>query len=80
MAKMLITTHETESINILNFHDPSQPIGKTVDIKLAYHAPELLKALKTVVSMEYDRDEESRNFEDERLEYWQQLINQTTGE
>ena len=29
-------------------------------------APKLLEALRTVVEMEYDRDEESRNFDEDR--------------
>ncbi len=48
--------------------------------RLIAAAPDLLEALEIVVSMEYDRDEESRNFEDERLEYFQQLITKATGE
>jgi hypothetical protein len=42
-------------------------------------APKLLDALTTVLEMEYDRDPESRNFDDERLEYFASLIAQARG-
>lgn len=42
-------------------------------------APRLLAALRTVVEMEYDRDQESRNFEDERLEQFAALIAEAEG-
>lgn len=42
-------------------------------------APKLLAALKTVVDMENDRDEESRNFDEERLQYFASLIAEATG-
>lgn len=44
------------------------------DANVIVVAPELLAALKTVVEMEYDRDEESRNFDKERLQYFASLI------
>lgn len=47
---------------------------RDVNAELLKRAPELLEALRTVVSMEYDRDDESRNFDNERLEAWQALI------
>lgn len=40
---------------------------------------ELLQALRTVVEMEYDRDPESRNFDDERLEHFASLIAKAEG-
>jgi hypothetical protein len=40
---------------------------------------ELVGALRTVVEMELDRDEESRNFDEERLEYFSSLITQAEG-
>jgi hypothetical protein len=42
-------------------------------------APGLLDALRTVVEMEYDRDEESRNFDEERLACWSGLITKAEG-
>jgi hypothetical protein len=42
-------------------------------------APHLLDALRTVVAMEYDRDAESRNFDDERLAYFSTLIAKAEG-
>jgi hypothetical protein len=39
----------------------------------------LATALRTVVSMEYDRDEESRNFDSERLGYFASLIAEAEG-
>lgn len=42
-------------------------------------APKLLDALKTVVAMEYDRDDESRNFENETLEWFEQIIAEATA-
>jgi hypothetical protein len=41
--------------------------------------PALLQALRAVVAMEYDRDPESRNFDEERLEYFSLLIAQAEG-
>ena len=47
---------------------------RLVDVAL-----QLLAALRTVVEMEYDRDEESRNFDEERLQYFTSLIAQAEG-
>lgn len=44
--------------------------------RMAKLAPELAAALKTVVEMEHDRDEESRNFDEERLQHFSALIAQ----
>ena len=46
---------------------------------MAKLGPDLAAALKTVVEMEYDRDEESRNFDEERLQHFSSLIAQATG-
>ncbi|MCE9567635.1 MAG: hypothetical protein K8U57_37010 [Planctomycetes bacterium] len=43
-------------------------------LRLMSVAPKLLDALRIVVEMEYDRDEESRNFDAERLEFFASLI------
>jgi len=42
-------------------------------------ALQLLAALRTVVEMECDRDEESRNFDEDRLQYFRSLIAQAEG-
>jgi hypothetical protein len=42
-------------------------------------AQRLLAALRTVVEMEHDRDEESRNFDEDRLRYFTSLIAQAEG-
>ena len=42
-------------------------------------AIQLLAAIRTVVEMEYDRNEESRNFDEERLQYFTTLIAQAEG-
>ena len=47
---------------------------RLVDVAL-----KLLAALRTVVDLESDRDEESRNFEEERLQYFASLIAQADG-
>lgn len=46
----LCTTKETDFLNILDYSDPSQPIGKTVPIALARAAPKLLEALKALLN------------------------------
>jgi hypothetical protein len=43
-------------------------------LRMLHAGPKLLEALKTVVEMEYDRDEESRNFDEERLQFFSSLI------
>jgi hypothetical protein len=48
-------------------------------LRTMYAGHKLLAALRTVVETEYDRDAESRNFDDERLQYFSQLIAQTEG-
>jgi hypothetical protein len=47
--------------------------------RLAKIAPDLLTALKTVVEMEYGRDEESRNLGEERLKHFSALIARAEG-
>jgi hypothetical protein len=47
---------------------------RLVDVAL-----QLLAALRTVVEMENDRDEASRNFDEERLQYFTSLIAQAEG-
>jgi hypothetical protein len=42
-------------------------------------APDLITALRTVIAMEYDRDEESRNFDEDRLRYFSSLIAKVEG-
>ena len=53
--------------------------NQNIDPLLCDAAPKLLDALTTVLEMEYDRDPESRNFADERLEYFASLIAQARG-
>src|SRR5271170_7909482 len=43
-------------------------------LRVMHAGQELLDSLRTVVESEYDRDEESRNFDDERLDYFSALI------
>jgi hypothetical protein len=49
------------------------------DANVMVIAPELLAALKTVVETEYARNEESRNFDEERLQEFVALIAQAEG-
>ena len=48
-------------------------------LRLRDAAANFLAALQTVVAMEFDRDDESRNFDEERLRYFTSLIAQAEG-
>lgn len=48
--KIICTTEETEGFNILDYSDPSQPIGKMVPIAQARAAPEMYTQLKRIQS------------------------------
>jgi hypothetical protein len=55
--------------------EEGDPVPRLVrQMRLMTAAPKLLEALRTVVGMEYDRDPESRNFDDERLEQFKAII------
>lgn len=60
---------------------PNEDCGCTVYLEeaskamtLAQRAQQLLESLKDVIACEYDRDEESRNFDQERLDDYQSVI------
>ena len=48
-------------------------------LRVMHAGPKLLEALRTVVEMEFDRDPESRNFDDERLECFASLVAEAEG-
>jgi hypothetical protein len=75
----------TGSVVIAKVYGRGYPAGKgwseqsQADAHLIVTAPLLLAALRIVVHAEYDRDEESRNFDEERLHSFASLIAQAEG-
>lgn len=49
MSKILCTTKETTHINISDYSDPSQVVGKTIDVETARAAPDLKRSLQKLL-------------------------------
>jgi len=48
MSKIICTDKETQFINILDYTDPSQAVGRTVNIRIARAAPDMHTQLKRI--------------------------------